>query len=131
MFVNYHTNIITMSDPITKSPVIRQGWLRVLLYGCAFFLLTLLIAVPAILSLTNTSLDDLKGDPLHTLAGLLTGDYLWLMIVLEFVIALVSVFIFRLWMDRRGWMELGWGGFDELKGEALTGLFMGPALLGI
>jgi hypothetical protein len=61
---------------------------------------------------------------------LLTGNYLWLMIVLEFVVALVSVGIFRLGIDRRGWMGLGWS-FEGFGTEAITGLFMGPALLGI
>ncbi len=119
-----------MSDPISKTPLIRQAWLRVLLFGCAFCLITLLIAVPVVLTLTDTSREDLQGDPLHTIAGLLTGNYLWLMIVLEFVVALVSVGIFRLGIDRRGWMGLGWS-FEGFGTEAITGLFMGPALLGI
>jgi len=119
-----------MSDPITKTPLIRQGWLRVILFGCAFGIITLLIAVPVILTLTGTNRDDLQGDLPHVLSGLLTGDYLWLMILLEFVISLISVTIFRLWIDRRGWTDLGWS-FGEFTNEAVTGLFMAPALLGI
>ena len=118
-----------MSDPITKTPMIRQGWLRVLLFGCAFVIIALLITIPAIMILTGTSKEDLEGDLPHVLAGLLTGDYLWLMILSEFVISLITVGIFRLWIDRRGFLDLGWS-LGDFTGEAVTGLFMGPALLG-
>jgi membrane protease YdiL (CAAX protease family) len=119
-----------MSDPITKSPLIRQGWLRVLLFGCAFCVITLLIAVPAILTLAGTSPDDLKGNPAQVLTSLLTGQYFWLMLVLEFVISQVSVLIFRTWIDRRKWLDLGWN-MEDFAGEAITGLCLGPALLGL
>jgi hypothetical protein len=121
---------MTMPDPITKTPLIRQPWLRILLFGCTFCGIGLLIAVPAILTLTGTSREDLQGDPIRILSGLIAGNYLWLMILLEFVISLISVVIFRLWIDRRSWMSLGWG-FSDFTGEAFTGLFLGPALLGL
>lgn len=119
-----------MSDPIIKNPRIKQGWLRVLLFGACFCLITLLIAIPAVLILTRVSKDDLQADPIHTLAGLLTGNYLWLMLVLEWFISLITVTLFRILVDRKSLMSLGLG-FDGYWVEALTGLFMGPGLLGI
>lgn len=119
-----------MSVPIIKNPRIKQGWLRVLLFGACFCLITLLIAIPAVLILTPVSKNDLLADPIHTLAGLLTGNYLWLMLVLECIISLITVTLFRVFVDRKSLMSLGLG-FDDYWVEALTGLFMGPGLLGI
>jgi hypothetical protein len=51
-----------MADPNTKTPVIPQAWLRLLLFGVAFCLIALLIGVPAILTITGTSLDALEQD---------------------------------------------------------------------
>jgi uncharacterized protein len=100
------------------------------LFGFAFCLLGLLTAVPAILMLTGTSREDLQENFLHVLSGLMAGQYLWLILLLEFVVCVVTVGVFRLWIDRRNWMSLGWD-FGDFKGEAVTGLFMGPALLGL
>lgn len=119
-----------MTDQAIKNPVLRPGWLRVLVFCVSFCVLTLLIAVPAVVTVAGVSLDDLKTDPVATLSGLLTGNYLWLMVLLEFVIALIAVAIFRFFIDRRSIGSLGWG-FEAFPGEAMTGLFMGPALLGI
>jgi membrane protease YdiL (CAAX protease family) len=117
-------------DPITKTPLIRQPWLRVLLFGCTFCGIGLLIGVPAILTLTGTSRDDLLRDPLNIFSGLMAGHYIWLMLLLEFVVSLISVAIFTWWIDRRSLMSLGWA-LNDFTGEALIGLFLGPALLGL
>jgi len=118
-----------MTDQAIKNPVLPQGWLRVLIFCISFCVLTLLIAVPVVVSVAGVSFDNLKEQPITTLSGLLTGPYLWLMVLLEFAIALVSVGVFRFLIDRRS-LGLGWS-LDAFLGEALTGLFMGPALLGI
>ncbi len=119
-----------MSQEVVKNPVIRQGWLRVLLFGAVFCLLTLLIAIPAALLMAGVTVDELKSNLVDTLEGLLSGNYLWLMILVEFAIAVVSVGCFRLWIDRRGLKDLGWSS-DGFTGEAIIGLFMGPAVMGI
>ena len=119
-----------MTDQVIKNPVIRQGWLRVALFAVVFCLLTTAIVIPVAISMAGVTMDQLKSEPLATLEGLLTGNYLWLMILLEFVIAVISVVIFRLWIDRRKLGELGWAP-DGFTGEAVMGLFLGPALLGL
>ncbi|HWK04363.1 MAG TPA: CPBP family intramembrane glutamic endopeptidase [Puia sp.] len=119
-----------MSDQAIKNPLIKQGWLRVLLFGIAFCLTTILIAVPAVLIIVGVKKDDLQADPIHTLASQLTGSYLWLVLLLECLISLISVWIFRVFVDRKSFSSLGW----EMTGygaESAAGLFMGPALLGI
>jgi membrane protease YdiL (CAAX protease family) len=119
-----------MSDQAIKNPRIKQGWLRVVLFGGAFCLITLLIAIPAVLFIAGVRKEDLQSTPIQTLSGLLTGNYLWLMLVLECVISLITVGIFRVFVDRKSLMSLGWG-LDGYWVEAVTGLLMGPALLGI
>lgn len=130
MFVNYLTNIPSMTEEIVKNPVIRQGWLRVLLFGAVFILLTLIIAIPAAMLVAGVPEDQLKQQPIATLSGLLTGNYLWLMILSELAISVISVCICRIWLDRRPLPDPGWFA-DGFAGEAITGIFMGPALLGI
>ena len=119
-----------MSDQAIKNPVLRPGWLRVVIFCISFCVLTLLIAIPVVVTVAGVSIDDMKAQPVATLSGLLSGNYLWLMVLLEFAIAVVSVGVFRLLVDRRSLGSLGWG-LEAFPGEAMTGLFLGPALLGI
>ena len=119
-----------MADPTTKSPVIPRAWLRLLLFGCTFCVIAILIGVPAILTATGTNLDALEKDVLQLLSGLMAGDYLWLMLVLEFFTSIITVGIFRLLIERRSFIGLGWT-LDGYTGEALTGFFLAPALLGL
>ncbi|HLZ86998.1 MAG TPA: CPBP family intramembrane glutamic endopeptidase [Puia sp.] len=119
-----------MSDQAIKNPVLRQGWLRVALFCVSFCVLTLLITIPAVVLVAGVTTDQLKEQLIPTLSGLLTSNYLWLMVLLEFAVAMICVGIFRLWIDRRSLGSLGWS-LDAFPGEAVTGFLMGPALLGI
>ena len=119
-----------MSDETIKNPAIRQSWLRILLFVAAYCVLTLLIAIPAAMTMAGVTAAQLKTDLIPTLESLLTGTWLWLMIVVEFAISVISVGICRLWIDRRGLASLGWSP-EGFTSEAITGLFLGPALLGL
>jgi membrane protease YdiL (CAAX protease family) len=119
-----------MSHQVTKNPLIRQGWLRVLLFLVCFGIVSVLLAVPAVLMLLGTDIRQWKGNLAGVLQELQSGQYLWLLVLLECVISLVSVAIFRFWIDRRPFADLGWQTKD-FGTEALIGLFMGPALLGL
>src|SRR5882762_9179398 len=99
--------MITMTDQTIKNPRIKQGWLRVILFGLAFILVTLLILVPAAMGLAIADKEQLKTDPVHALANLLRGDKLWLMVILEFLVSLITVGIFRIFIDRRSLASLG------------------------
>jgi uncharacterized protein len=119
-----------MADPTTKTPVIPRAWLRLLLFGCTFCVIAILIGVPAILTITGMPLDALWKDVLQFLSGLMAGEYLWLMLVLEFFTSVISVGIFRLLIERRSFLGVEWT-LDGYTGEALTGFFLAPALLGL
>src|SRR5579863_2445516 len=129
-FVNYLANIATMPDPTSKSPVIRQAWLRLLLFGLSFIVIALLLGTAAIMAIVGTHLDAIKNGNAQFFSGLMAGDYLWLILLLEFLASVISVGIFRLLIERRGFIGLGWT-LDGYVGEALTGFFLAPALLGL
>jgi membrane protease YdiL (CAAX protease family) len=119
-----------MVDQAAKKPLVAQGWLRVLLFGCCFCVISCLVAVPALLLVAGIKTDDLVANPVGTLSAMLDGDNLWLMLVLECVISLLSVWIFRAFVDRKSFGSLGFR-VQGYRGEAAAGFFMGPALLGI
>lgn len=119
-----------MLDQAIKKPRISQGWLRLAAFGGCFCIITLLVAIPAVVILADIPLKDLWPNPIPTLAGQLTGPHLWLMLVLELVISLISVGCFRIWIDRKSMGSLGLE-YNGYATESVTGLFMGPALLGI
>ncbi|HEY4209526.1 MAG TPA: CPBP family intramembrane glutamic endopeptidase [Puia sp.] len=119
-----------MTDQTTKNPRIKQGWLRVILFGIGFILITLVISIPLAIGLFFSNLDELKADPTHALASLLQGSHLWEMVVLEFVVSAITVWIFRRYVDRKSIASLGLtaSGFTQ---ESVIGFFTGPALMGI
>ena len=119
-----------MADPTLKTPLIPQAWLRLVLFGCAFCLIAMLIGIPAIVYVTGTPLDALESGIFPLLTGLMASDYLWLMLVVELLAAVISVGVFRLLIERRSFAGLGWT-LDGFAGEALTGFFLAPALLGL
>lgn len=119
-----------MSDQATKNPLIRQGWLRVILFLACFGIVSLLLAIPAIMIIIGSNIKQWTDNPTEAMSSLLSGSYLWLMVLLECVISLISVVIFRLFIDRKSLIDLGWS-FWDYTNEAITGLFTGPALLGI
>jgi membrane protease YdiL (CAAX protease family) len=119
-----------MIDQTIKNPRIRPGWLRVILFGLGFIVITLLIAIPAALGLFFANLDQLKADPVHAVTSLLQGSHLWMMVLLEFVVSLVAVWLFRTLIDRKSMASLGLPitGFTQ---ESVIGFFTGPALMGL
>ena len=116
-----------MPDHAAKRPLLRQGWLRVLLFIIASSVIAALLSIPvAVLALKK----GFVADPSQIMAQLLSGEWLWLVVVLECVVTLISVWIFRRFIDRKSFVTLGL----DISGhgtEAIAGFFMGPALLGI
>jgi membrane protease YdiL (CAAX protease family) len=123
-----------MADQVTKNPAIRQGWLRVLIFGAVLFavttILVLLIVFPLLLAQTGGTPDQIKSNLSGYLVQLGSGNYLWVIFAIEFAAAFISVWVCRKWIDRKSWTSLGWTS-EGFGSEAAAGLFMGPALLGI
>jgi membrane protease YdiL (CAAX protease family) len=122
--------VISISEPVEKKPLLELGWLRVLLFGAFFLLLTLLITIPAVLLLTDMKMEDISDDPFHLITNLLNGKYLWLVVLLEWIISMLSAILFRLFVDRQSLLSLGFS-FPGYRMEAGAGFFTGTALLGL
>ncbi|MDR3712863.1 MAG: type II CAAX endopeptidase family protein [Puia sp.] len=122
--------VILTSGLPEKKPLLEQGWLRVLLFGICFLILTVAIAIPAVLVFADMKMDEIAEDPLHLITNLLNGKYLWLIVSLEWIVSMLSVLLFRLFVDRRSVGSLGL----RLPGywrDAAAGFFTGTALLGL
>jgi membrane protease YdiL (CAAX protease family) len=119
-----------MTDLNAKNPRVKKGWLRVILFGIGFIIITLLISIPVAMGLFFSNLDQIKADPAHAIASLLQGSHLWEMVLLEFAVSLVTVWLFRTLIDRKSMASLGleFSGFTQ---ESIIGLFTGPALMGL
>lgn len=118
------------SDQVIRTPFIKQGWLRVVLFGISFIPLTLLILTPALLILVSVNHIDWKAQPASGLTNLILGNYLWLAVLLEAIIVGINIWLFRKFVDRKSLTSLGLG-LSGYETEAITGFLMGPALLGI
>ena len=121
---------MTMTDQTIKNPRIKQGWLRVILFGLAFIVVTLVILLSALTGLVAGNMDQLKASPMQFLTGTLQGSNLWMMVLLEFVVSLITVWVFRAFIDRRSLASLGLKP-DGYGQESVIGFFVGPALLGL
>ncbi|MBN8850923.1 MAG: hypothetical protein BGO55_29515 [Sphingobacteriales bacterium 50-39] len=119
-----------MTDLTTKNPRIKHGWLRVILFGLGFIIVTLLISIPVAIGLFFSHLDQLRADPTHAISTLLQGSHLWEMVLLEFAVSLITVWLFRTYIDRKSITSLGLqlSGFTQ---ESIIGFFTGPALMGL
>jgi uncharacterized protein len=115
---------------IHKNPLIRQGWLRVLLF-LIFFILIIIAASSMESVLISLIQKKSVGDlDLTSLNELMSGTYLWLAVVMNLIAALLAVFVFRKFVDRRNFfsMGFGWKGFER---DAGAGFFLAPAILGL
>jgi len=119
-----------MTDLTTKNPRIKQGWLRVILFGLGFILVTVLISIPVAIGLFFSNLDELKANPTQAITSLLQGSHLWEMVLLEFIVSLITVWLFRTLIDRKSVASLGLqlSGFTQ---ESIIGFFTGTALMGL
>jgi membrane protease YdiL (CAAX protease family) len=116
-----------MVDRAAKKPLIKQGWLRVILFIVCASLIAAILSLPVSFFVLR---EGLILNPFQTLAQLLQSQWLWLLVLLECIVSLVSVSIFRLFIDRKDLASLGLEPGGHIT-ESIAGFFMGPALLGI
>lgn len=118
-----------MDNSTEKKPLIQKSWLRVLLFVVIYFFVSLLISVPAILILTNIKSSELQTDIVQAISTL-SSDYLWLIVLLEFLSSVICVFICRKFVDRKSFASLGFNTAGYWH-EMIAGFFLAPALIGI
>jgi len=112
-----------------KNPLIRQAWLRVLLF--LVFLFLLVIAASALVGVLVVIMQTQSGGKAGpaSLDELLSGNYLWLNSLISLVASLLAVFVFRKFIDRKNLVSLGfqWNGYER---DAGAGFFLAPVILG-
>ena len=113
---------------VTK-PLIKSGWLRVLLF-CAVFLLFALISLIVIGLLIGWIRKEggSTGKEVNV-KEMMTGEFLWLSVLSTLVSSTVIVFLFRKLIDRKSFLSLGFITKGSTS-DALSGLFLGPVMLG-
>lgn len=104
-------------------PLIKQGWLRALLYSIVTFFVLVVFQMIATAASENLLTGEVEG-----LSNSFTG------FMIAYAVISVGVFLitwlFRKFIDRESFRSLGfyWSGFT---GDAWMGFFTGPAILGI
>ena len=100
-----------------------------LLFLVFYLFVLLLIAVPAVLLLTDIKFSDLQGNIAQSFSGMGSGS-MGLMVTIEFLSSVVSVFLFRKLVDRKSFASLGFSTEGRWY-EMIAGFFLAPALIGI
>lgn len=113
-----------MNARAIKKPLIRQGWLRVLLF-CVFYFMLLITGGVVITLLFKT----LRGNT-DNITDLLNGEYLWLSILVAVALGLLAVVIFRFLIDRKSFGSLGFQ-TTGFRNDAIAGFLMAISILGV
>ncbi|HTQ63312.1 MAG TPA: type II CAAX endopeptidase family protein [Puia sp.] len=110
-----------------KRPLIKQGWLRVLLFFIFYFILVAIVSLPIAIFLIRSGEGNVD---LSRLSELLNGKWLWLSLVIAAVLSIIAVFLFRKFVDRKSLASLGFD-FSGHQSDALSGFFLALAILGV
>jgi membrane protease YdiL (CAAX protease family) len=110
-----------MNNSISSKPLIRQGWLRALIYIILFFILAALAAIIYFPEQLYTR------DPI-SIKELMKGDRMLIFTFILFVLAIVLTLAFRRWIDRKSFVSLGLDlkghGKEAIGGAALSVLII-------
>jgi uncharacterized protein len=112
-----------------KEPVIKQGWLRVLLFCIAYFVFQMVAGVTlGLIAMLVTK----AGGLADAMQLLMQNNSLSILIIVgfNFISSLLLVFLFRKFIDRKSIYSLGWD-FGNYKIHAMVGFLAGIATLGL
>lgn len=115
-----------MTEALPPKPLIPGGWLRVLIFTLLYVISIFLVYKTVFTVLENRGIIQKPEDAFQ----LLYGDFLWLTTLAGLIIALLLVYIFRRFVDRDSFSSLGFS-MDGYGSDAITGFFLGPAILGL
>jgi len=108
--------------PITSTPVIKQGWLRAIVFMLSFFVCAVLAGLVAgLFIVASPAANGIASTPSNTtlLALLLTA-----------IISISLTIVFRRFIDRQPLMSMGFAWRTHQR-DAWIAFCLGPALLGI
>ncbi len=114
-----------MNSSSLRQPAIRIGWLRVVLFCVFYFILNILAS-----ALSIALVKKLKGDRTESIDNLLSGEFLWVNILIIFIISFGAVYIFRKFIDRKTVSSLGFE-TEGFSPDGATGLLLSLVILGL
>ncbi|MBS1947124.1 MAG: CPBP family intramembrane metalloprotease [Bacteroidetes bacterium] len=118
-----------MDNPEEKKPLIKQGWLRALLFIIAYIILALLITVPAVLLFTSLKPGGEVSNLIQSVAGLAAKETIWIVALVEFTASVACVFVFVKFIDKKKLTDIGLSRFGQ-SGNILAGFFIASAIIG-
>jgi uncharacterized protein len=90
-----------MSSPVASKPLLKAGWLRVLIYMLALMIIAGAVLVSFILGVNRRNLD------IPGIRVLLTSRNAAFVVLIFFILALLITYIFRRWVDKKSFLSLG------------------------
>ncbi|MFI5151749.1 MAG: CPBP family intramembrane glutamic endopeptidase [Chitinophagales bacterium] len=114
---------------MSRSPLIRQAWLRVLLFCAFFFMVILTIAALVAYIIVFLNKDEIQKGKNLDIKAMMMGDYLWLNSLIALITSFLTVLLFRNIVDRKTVVSLGFQLNRFFRGS-WAGLFLAPAILG-
>jgi uncharacterized protein len=112
-----------MNSSFPSMPLLKAGWMRVLLYILALIIMTGAVLASFILGLHKAN-QDLNG-----IRELLTENNAAVIVLIFFILSLLITYIFRLWVDRKSFISLGLEIKDHMR-EAIAGVGLGVFIMG-
>jgi uncharacterized protein len=109
-----------MKPELNNKPLVPYGWLRVILF-VAFYFALLLIAGFILVYVQ-------KKSPATTDKNIATGSISYLLFIVNAVVSVAAVWLFRKIIDRRSFESMGFS-IDKNGAHAGTGFFLGIFLL--
>jgi membrane protease YdiL (CAAX protease family) len=112
-----------MNNNGSGRPLIKQGWLRALLYIIALIVLSGIVLIIYILGLHKGNLDA------SAMQSLVKGDNLLIFTFFLFVLTLLITYVFRRWIDRKTIISLGLN-FNGYASDAIAGVGLAVFIMG-
>jgi uncharacterized protein len=113
-----------MTDLVNKKPLIAQGWLRVILFCLAYFVIIFIIPI-AVKSIMPAFVNGSPDDP-----NFINGKYTWTVGLLSALVPVFIVYCFRKFIDRKNLASLGFE-MDGFFPDAASGFFLAVVILGL
>lgn len=112
----------------TKQPAIKRGWLRAIIGAIVISIASGLGIIPLFISGTFTpAMAEMSVSALFNEVGINT---MFLFMLLQFLCALLAIFIFRKYVDRQSFKSLGFA-FSNYKVDFAKGLLWGAGLISL
>jgi membrane protease YdiL (CAAX protease family) len=120
-------NTINTEQPV-KRPAIKKGWLRAIVGAIVVTIVSSLFVTPLIISgvITPTMMEMSVSDLFNTVGV----NMMLVLMLLQFIGAILTLFIFRKFVDKKSFKSLGFE-FSSYKKDLLKGLAWGAGLISV